>query len=216
MKCKLSSYVVKHSLTTLKYNNISQVCPYKDLGSAKDYIIILLFLMQPSAGDKPDRMQSQRSYYNLLCTNKTLSIENLIDAIVKTCSTEQFDNILTVLIKTQTSCTNKDKVNFVKMNMYISKEVGNETKIQIIKILREQFNTISLSLKEAKDYIDSCIGEYNIFPKVVTQEKINELIRKLEPYNVSINTIKLMQQKYCTYTVRISINFVGLISQERI
>lgn len=86
------------------------------------------------------------------------------------------------------------------MNMYISKEVGNETKIQIIKILREQFNTISLSLKEAKDYIDSCIGEYNIFPKVVTQEKINELIRKLEP------------QKYCTYTVRISINFVGLIS----
>lgn len=36
-------------------------------------------------------------------------------------------------------------------------------------------------------------GEYNIFPKVVTQEKINELIRKLEPYNVIINTIKLMQ-----------------------
>lgn len=128
-----------------------------------------------------------------LINNKTLSIENLIDAIVKTCSTEQFNNILTVLIKTQTSCTNKDKVNFennVKMNMCISKEVGNETKIQIIKIL---INTISLSLKEAKDYIDSCIGEYNIFPKVVTQEKINELIRKLEPYNVSINTIKLMQ-----------------------
>ena len=36
MKCKLSSYVVKHNLTTLKYNNISQVCPYKDLGSAKN------------------------------------------------------------------------------------------------------------------------------------------------------------------------------------
>lgn len=79
------------------------------------------------------------------------------------------------------------------MNMYISKEVGNETKIQIIKILMKQFDTISLSLKEAKDYIDSCIGEHNIFPKVVTQEEINELIRKLEPYNVSINTIKLMQ-----------------------
>lgn len=128
-----------------------------------------------------------------LINNKRLSIENLIEAVTKTCSTEQFNDILTVLIKTQTSCTNKDKVNFVKMNMYISKEVGNETKIQIIKILREQFNTISLSLKEAKDYIDSCTGEYNIFPKVVTQEKINELIRKLEPYNVSINTIKLMQ-----------------------
>ena len=36
-------------------------------------------------------------------------------------------------------------------------------------------------------------ASYNIFPKVVTQEEINELIRKLEPYNVSINTIKLMQ-----------------------
>jgi hypothetical protein len=48
-----------------------------------------------------------------LINNKTLSIENLIDAIVKTCSTEQFDNILTVLIKTQTSCTNKDIVRFI-------------------------------------------------------------------------------------------------------
>lgn len=47
MKCKLSTYVVKHSLTTLKYNNISQVCPYKDLGNAKDYIIILSSLMLP-------------------------------------------------------------------------------------------------------------------------------------------------------------------------
>lgn len=53
---------MKHNLTTLKYNNISQVCPYKDLGSAKDYVIILLFLMQPSAGDKPDRMQSQEKH----------------------------------------------------------------------------------------------------------------------------------------------------------
>ena len=43
-----------------------------------------------------------------LINDKRLSVENLIDAIVKTCSTEQFDNILTVLIKTQTSCTNKD------------------------------------------------------------------------------------------------------------
>ena len=62
MKCKSSTYVVRHYLTTLKYNNISQVCPYKDLGNAKDYIIILLFLMQPSAGDKPDRMQSQKKH----------------------------------------------------------------------------------------------------------------------------------------------------------
>ena len=126
-----------------------------------------------------------------LINNKIVSIENLIDAIAKTCSTEQFNNILSILIKAHATC--KDKVNFVEINMFVPKEVSNETKIQIIKILREQFGTTSLSLKEAKDYIDSCIGEYNIFPKVVTQEEINELIRKLEPYNVSINTIKLMQ-----------------------
>lgn len=33
-----------------------------------------------------------------LINNKTLSIENLIDAIVKTCSTEQFDNILVAVL----------------------------------------------------------------------------------------------------------------------
>lgn len=62
MKCKLSSYVVKHSLTTLKYNNISQVCPYKNLGSAKDYIIILLFLMQPNVCDKPEEITYSYAY----------------------------------------------------------------------------------------------------------------------------------------------------------
>lgn len=68
--------------------------------------------------------------------------------------------------------------------MFISKEVGNETKIQIIKILMKQFDTISLSLKEAKDYIDSCIGEYNIFPKVITKREAYIIAKKLEPYNV--------------------------------
>lgn len=53
--------------------------------------------------------------------------------------------------------------------------------------------TTSLSLKEAKDYVDSCIGEYNMFPKVITKEEVNEIIKKLKPYNVGINIIKLMQ-----------------------
>lgn len=119
-----------------------------------------------------------------LINNRTLSIENLIDAIVKTCSTEQFNNILSILIKEHAFCTNKDKVNFVEMSMFISKEVGNETKIRIIKILIEQFDIVGLTLKEAKDYVDSCIGEYNIFPKVVTKEKVNIVAKKLEPYNV--------------------------------
>lgn len=132
-----------------------------------------------------------------LIEDRKLSTASLLDAISKVCSTEQFDNVLSILIEMPFPCINKenseDKECLVKMNMFVPEEVSSETRMQIIKILREQFNTISLSLKEAKDYIDSCIGEYNIFPKVVTQEKINELIRKLEPYNVSINTIKLMQ-----------------------
>lgn len=60
-------------------------------------------------------------------------------------------------------------------------------------LLKEQFNTISIRLKEAKDYVDSCIGEYNMFPKVITKEEVNEIIKKLKPYNVGINIIKLMQ-----------------------
>lgn len=83
MKCKLSSYVAKHNLTTLKYNNISQVCPYKDLGSAKDYIIILLFLMQPSAGDKPDRMQSQEEHNPIYYAQVKTDYESpRVDAVV--------------------------------------------------------------------------------------------------------------------------------------
>lgn len=94
-------------------------------------------------------------------------------------------------------CINKenseDKECLVKTNMFVPEEVSNETKIQIIKILREQFGTTSLSLKEAKDYVDSCIGEYNTFPKVITKEEVNKIIKKLKPYNVGINIIKLMQ-----------------------
>lgn len=110
-----------------------------------------------------------------LINNKTLSIENLINAIAKTCSTEQFDNMLSILIKEHTSCTNKDKVDFVKMSIFIFKEVSNETKIQIMKILREQFDVTSLSLR---------IGEYNILPKVITKEEANIVAKKLEPYSV--------------------------------
>lgn len=45
-----------------------------------------------------------------LINDKRLSVENLIDAVIKTCSTEQFNNILSILIKAHATC--KDKVNF--------------------------------------------------------------------------------------------------------
>jgi hypothetical protein len=63
-----------------------------------------------------------------LINDKRLSIENLIDAVIKTCSTEQFDNILSILIRTPIPCTNKenseDNAKFVKcVCLYLRKLV---------------------------------------------------------------------------------------------
>ena len=130
-----------------------------------------------------------------LINDKRLSIENLIEAVIKTCSTEQFNNILSILIRTPIPCTNKenseDNTKFVKMCIFIPKEASKETKIQIIKVLREQFDIVALNLREARDYVDSCIGKYSILPKVVRQEEVDKIAKKLEPYNVNIFTIKI-------------------------
>lgn len=75
--------------------------------------------------------------------------------------------------------------------MFIPKETSKETKIQIIKVLREQFDIVALNLRETRDYVDSCIGKYSILPKVVRQEEVDKIAKKLEPYNVNIFTIKI-------------------------
>lgn len=136
--------------------------------------------MQPSAGDKPDRMQSQEKhnpiYYAQVKTDKV-------------CSKEQFDNILSILIETPIPCTNmpelERKISLVRMSMFVPKEVSGSTKMEIIKILRNQFG---LSLNQTKEYVDSCIGRYNVLPKAVTQAEIDKVIEKLEPYNVIVST----------------------------
>ena len=58
--------------------------------------------------------------------------------------------------------------------------------MQIIKILKDQFG---FGLKQTKEYVDSCIGKYNILPKAVMQAEIDEVTKKLEPYNVIISTV---------------------------
>lgn len=127
-----------------------------------------------------------------LIEDEKLSTNSLLDAMSKVCSDEQFNNILSILIETPTPCTNKEdlegKINMLRMSMFIPKEVSSETRIQIIKVLREQFGVIGVRLKEARDYVDSCIGRYNIFPKAVMQAEIDEVIKKLEPYDVTIST----------------------------
>ena len=127
-----------------------------------------------------------------LIEDEKLSTNSLLDAISKVCSKEQFDNILSILIETPIPCTDvpklehkedsENKTNLVRMSMFIPEKTSTKAKIEIIKILKEQFN---FSLNQTKEYVDSCIGKYDILPKAVTQAEIDEVIEKLEPYNVN-------------------------------
>ena len=132
----------------------------------------------------------QRYVIDKLIDDEKLSIGSLIDAMSKVCSKEQFDNILSILIETPIPCTNmpelESKISLVRMSMFIPKEVSGSTKMEIIKILKNQFD---LSLRQTKEYVDSCIGRYNIFPKVITQKDIDTIIEKLKPYDIAISTV---------------------------
>lgn len=129
-----------------------------------------------------------------LIEDKILTSNSLLDAVSKVCSEEQFNNILSILIETPIPCTDvpklehkedsENKTNLVRMSMFIPEKTSTETKIKIIKILQKQFN---FSLKQTKEYVDSCIGKYNILPRNVTQAEIDEIIEKLEPYNVTVS-----------------------------
>lgn len=126
-----------------------------------------------------------------LIEDEKLSTNSLLDAVSKVCSEEQFNNILSILIETPIPCTDipelerkedsGNKTNLVRMSMFIPEETNNETKMRIMKILRDQFG---LDIKQTREYIDSCIGRYNILPKAVMQAEIDEVIEKLEPYRV--------------------------------
>ena len=123
-----------------------------------------------------------------LIEDEKLSTNSLLDAISKVCSKEQFDNILSILIETPIPCTNmpelESKTSLVGISMFIPEEVSGSTKIEIIKILKNQFG---LGIKQTKEYVDSCVGKYNILPRNVTQAEIDEIIEKLEPYNVTVS-----------------------------
>lgn len=131
----------------------------------------------------------QQYVIDKLIDNKKLSTSSLIDATSKVCSKEQFDNILSILIEAPIPCTNmpelESKISLVRMSMFVPKEASGSTKLEIIKILKNQFG---LSLKQTKEYVDSCIEKYNIFPEIVAQKDVNTIAEKLEPYNVNVST----------------------------
>lgn len=122
-----------------------------------------------------------------LIEDEKLSTNSLLDAISKVCSKEQFDNILSILIETPVPCTNmpelESKTSLVRISMFIPEEVSGSTKIQIIKIIKDQFG---LGLRQAKEYVDSCVGKYGMVPKVIAQEEVDIITEKLKPYHVSV------------------------------
>lgn len=78
------------------------------------------------------------------------------------------------------------KEDSVRISMFIPEKTSTEARIRIIRILIEQFN---FSLKQTKEYVDSCIGKFNILPKTIMQTEIDEITKKLEPYNVTISIL---------------------------
>lgn len=128
-----------------------------------------------------------------LIEDEILSTDSLFGAVSKVCSEEQFNNILSILIETPIPCTdvpklerNEDsgnKTNLVRMSMFIPEKTSAKAKIEIIKILKEQFN---FSLNQTKEYVDSCIGKFNILPKAITRTEIDEIAKKLKPYGIII------------------------------
>lgn len=125
-----------------------------------------------------------------LIEDKILSTNSLLGAVSKVCSEEQFNNILSILIETPIPCTNMPKLehkeDLVRISMFIPEKTSTEAKIRIVRILIEQFN---FSLKQTKEYVDSCIGKFNILPKTIVQTEIDEITKKLEPYNVTISIL---------------------------
>lgn len=130
-----------------------------------------------------------------LIEDEILSTNSLLGAISKVCSKEQFDNILSILIETPIPCTNipelerkedlENETNLVRMSMFIPEKTSAKAKIEIIKILKEQFN---FSLNQTKEYVDSCIGKYSTLPNIILQTEVGEVTKKLEPYNVIVST----------------------------
>ncbi len=128
-----------------------------------------------------------------LIEDEILSTDSLLGAVSKVCSEEQFNNILSILIETPIPCTDipklerkedsGNKTNLVRMSMFIPEKTSTEARIGIIRILIEQFN---FSLNQTKEYVDSCIGKFNILPKAITRTEIDEIAKKLKPYGIII------------------------------
>lgn len=57
-----------------------------------------------------------------------------------------------------------------------------------MKYLDRFKNTKKKVTNKYKEYVDSCIGKFNILPKTIMQTEVDEITKKLEPYNVIVST----------------------------
>lgn len=126
----------------------------------------------------------QKYVIDSLIKNKELSLSNFIEATSIICSKEQFDNIITYILEQNKPAVKKE--TRMQISMCFPRATNTIYKLDIIKIVKTLFD---LGLKETKDYVDSCIGYYKIFPRDITLKDINILKSKLEPYNVDIKII---------------------------
>lgn len=126
----------------------------------------------------------QQYVIDKLIEDKKLSISSLLDAISDVCSNEQFNNMLSILIE---SSTKEETLDLVKVMIYLSEEVTINSKLEAIKIIKNHYG---LGLKEAKDYIDSCIGKHSPLPRDITLKEAKKLVDMLDYLGIDVTIIK--------------------------
>ena len=101
-----------------------------------------------------------------LIRDEQLDMNNLITAVSKVCSEEQFNNILGMLINT-TASNNADKPNSA-VRISINREHVLKGKLDAIKVLRKYF---AIPISTAKEYIDKSEIRFTEIPITVEFEK---------------------------------------------
>lgn len=124
----------------------------------------------------------QQFVIDSLLKEGVLSINSIIDAASKVCSEGQFNCMLSILIESSIRST-----LLVKVLIYIPEEYDINTKMQAIKIIKRQYG---FGLKEAKDYIDSCIGKHSALPRDITLKEAEKLVDILGYFGIDVTIIK--------------------------
>ena len=126
----------------------------------------------------------QQYVVNKLLEDKKLSTNSLLDAIFKVCSYDQFYSILSIIIE---SSTCEETSDLVKVKIYVSEEVTIDSKLEAIRIIKKNYG---FGLKEAKDYIDSCIGKHSTLPRDLKLEEARKLVDILGYFGIDVTIIK--------------------------